>query len=101
MGHVARLSAAHRSLRVGCERADGIAARAGSGRGAGARRLAIGGRAAPASVRSSGDALTARIHATERCAWLGPIDRRAARSRGAVVFGEPVRTLAQDDLRVL
>ena len=47
------------------ERLDGQVGHTCSGRGAGARRLAIGGRAAPASVRSSSDGLTAPFHAQE------------------------------------
>src|SRR5215204_1257382 len=38
---------------------------------------------ATASEESSSAALTARIHATERCARLRPIDRRAAASSGS------------------
>jgi hypothetical protein len=45
------------------------------GRGPSVCRRAIGGRAAPASVRSSWDRLTAPIHATERSAPMRPIAR--------------------------
>jgi hypothetical protein len=64
-----------------------------SGRGAGARRRPIGGRAAPASVKSSGNGLTARIHACEqprsrptcrRPCSLSREDRRAERDAGQV-----------------
>ncbi len=44
------------------------------GRAASARRRAIGALPPPASVKSSRDALTAPIHATERCARMRPID---------------------------
>ena len=66
-----------------CERLVAAAREARFGRGAGARWLAIGGRAAPAFVKSSCDALTARIHATERRARMRPMDRRAAASGGS------------------
>ena len=52
------------------------------GGGPSVRRRPIGDRAAPASVRSSSDGLTARIHATEPRARMRPMDRRAAASGG-------------------
>ena len=67
------------------------------GAGPSVRRRPIGDRAAPASVRSSSDGLTAPIHATERSARVRPMGRRAAASGGARVSGEPARTLARDD----
>src|SRR5918999_911771 len=65
---------------------------------------------APAGARSerspllhpwqrSSEHLTAPMHAFERCAGTGPVDRRAAASREAVVSREPRRTLARDEHR--
>ena len=56
----------HSRFRPGCESVRTIAPDARPGRGAGAPRRPIGGRAAPASVKSSSDGLTAPIHATRR-----------------------------------